>query len=277
MQLTLKDLNPLYFARRVARGLHRIRMRPVFRRHSEQLKRLKDRHAGARCFLIGNGPSLSQMDLAPLKDEITFGVNAIFLNYHRMGFRPTYYTVGDAVTAEDRGAEINSLTGSTKFIPHDLAYRLKPAPDLIYINYNRRHNVFPSFSRDASEVIYWGSTTMYICMQLAYHMGIKAVYLIGVDHSYTIPDHARGPNITSRGDDPNHFSPDYCGKGLRWHSPRFDRMEAAFRLAREDFQADGRRIINATVGGKLEIFPRQDYESVVGRTEERDLKERDPR
>ena len=33
---------------------------------------MKDRHANKRCFIIGNGPSLREMDLGILSDEFTF-------------------------------------------------------------------------------------------------------------------------------------------------------------------------------------------------------------
>lgn len=269
MQLTRKDLNPACFARRVARKVQQMRKRSLFREHCEKIKRFKGRHAGERCFIIGNGPSLNRMDLKPLKDETTFGVNAIYLNYEKMGFRPTYYAVVDPNVAHDRADEINRLTGSTRFFPQTLSHWLKPGPGVLYVNYSERHWAGPDhrivarFSRDAGRVVYSGSTVTYLNLQLAYHMGCDPVYLIGMDHSYTVPPHARGRTIVSRGDDPNHFHPDYFGKGYRWSYPRLWRMEKALRLAREEFEADGRAIINATVGGKLEVFPREDYETVI--------------
>ena len=71
-----------------------------------------------------------------------------------------------------------------------------------------------------------------------------------------------GNEWTSGGDDPNHFHPDYFGKGYRWHNPRLDRMELAYRKAKRVFEADGRRVVNATLGGKLEVFERVDYDSL---------------
>ncbi len=59
-----------------------------------------------------------------------------------------------------------------------------------------------------------------------------------------------------------HFHPDYFGKGYRWHDPRTDRMERAFIRAREAFEADGRKVYNATVGGKLEVYERVAYASL---------------
>jgi hypothetical protein len=50
----------------------------------ESIKRLrtyKDIHRGKRCFIIGNGPSLNQLDLTLLKNEYTFGMNRIYMAF----------------------------------------------------------------------------------------------------------------------------------------------------------------------------------------------------
>jgi 6-hydroxymethylpterin diphosphokinase MptE-like protein len=266
MDLSKKDLNPAHLARRVIRKLRRISMRPLFREHAQAIRQLKDMHRGGRCFVICNGPSLNDTDLAPLQDEITFGMNAIFLKYDTMGFRPTYYTAVDPNLVEDRASEINALTGSLRFIPQTLVHCIHPGPDLLYFNYDGfrvKPADFPLFSYDAGREICWGSTVTYVCLQLVYHMGFETVYIIGLDHSYQVPDDAKGLNLVSQTDDPNHFHPDYFGKGRRWSYPRVNLMEQAYVRARELFEADGRRLINATVGGKLEVLPRADYNEVV--------------
>jgi hypothetical protein len=97
-------------------------------------------------------------------------------------------------------------------------------------------------------------------------MGFQEVYLIGFDHSYKIPMDAaldtQRKEITSQSDDPNHFDPSYFGKGYRWHDPAVERMETAYRRAREAFAANGRKIMNATVGGQLNVFERVKYEDL---------------
>ena len=86
-----------------------------------------------------------------------------------------------------------------------------------------------------------------------------------MDFSYTIPPDAEqsGDVIVSRSVDPNHFHPDYFGPGKTWHDPKLDRVLVNYRLADELFRATGREIINATVGGSLEIFPRQELSAAL--------------
>ena len=109
--------------------------------------------------------------------------------------------------------------------------------------------------------VWEGATVTNVCLQLAYHLGFKEAILIGVDHSFA----TKGtPNTTvqSQGDDPNHFSAAYFGKGFRWQLPDLETSEVAYRMARKAYEADGRKVLDATIGGKLDIFEKVDYESL---------------
>ncbi len=228
-----------------------------------QLAEFKDIHRGRRCFVVGNGPSLNAMDLSPLDHEITFGMNCIFLGFERFGFRPTYYTVEDVFVAEDNSRAINELTGMVKFLPLDLAHCLADGPETCWVNFTRLYKPYPQFSDNAAAQVFWGSTVTYLALQLAYWMGCEPIYLIGVDFDYKVPGYAEGTEeITSREDDVNHFHPAYFGPGKRWHHPRLDRVLPSYEKAQEFVTARGRRIVNATAGGKLNVFPRADYASL---------------
>ena len=137
--------------------------------------------------------------------------------------------------------------------------------------FNHRPRPSPAgfeFSTDASRITYTGCTVTFTCMQLAFYLGFPEIYLVGVDASYEIPktverhDHYGVAVLDMQGDDPNHFHPDYFGKGYRWHDPQVDKMVAAYEEARRVTEARGVRIRNATIGGKLEVFERVDYESL---------------
>lgn len=231
------------------------------------IMKFKNRHIGKRCFIIGNGPSLNKIDLTKLKDEYTFGVNAIYTNYEKMGFYPTYYVVEDKFVAEDRKKEINDYKQSTKFFGRYLTYCLHRDEKSILTNvvfdYSSYSN-FPKFSRDSSKKMFVGGTVSYLCMQLAYFMGFSEVYLIGFDHSYSIPKTVKieGNDLLSTEDDVNHFSKEYFGKGKRWHDPMVERMELSYGKANKEFQKRKAKIMNATKGGNLEVFERVEYDKL---------------
>ena len=124
----------------------------------------------------------------------------------------------------------------------------------------------PRFSLDATQRLYCGQSVTIINLQLAHWMGFQRVVLIGMDFSYRIPEDAdrNGGRIISRSDDPNHFHPDYFGAGKTWNDPRLDRVLVSYHLADEVYRATGREIINATEGGKLDLFPRLSLREAIG-------------
>jgi hypothetical protein len=70
--------------------------------------------------------------------------------------------------------------------------------------------------------------------------------------------------VTSAGDDPNHFTPGYFGAGFKWQLPDLAGSERSYRLARQAYAQAGRQVYDATVGGKLTVFPKRDYRELVG-------------
>ncbi len=223
-----------------------------------EIERLHNMHKGQPAVIIGNGPSLLKTDPRTIKNAITFGCNSIFL---LDGFKPTYYFVEDVLVAEDRAAIINKLPW-TKFFPKDLNKFLTNGT---FFNVDRAQWI-NFFSEDFALGIEMNATVTYTMLQAAFYMGCDPVYLIGVDHNYVVnnSDIERNNTVfTSKTDDPNHFHPDYFGKGLRWHDPRVDRMEAAYRLARRANENDGRKVFNATAGGRLEVFERVSFDTIV--------------
>lgn len=239
--------------------------------HRPRLEALASRYAGRkRCFIIGNGPSLSRTDLEKLKDEVTFATNGFFLKAADLSWTPTFYVVEDHLVAEDRSEDIRKLESWTKLFPANLAYVLEPDENTTFFDHRPRPS-FPhgfDFSFEADKQTYAGGTVVYTCLQLAAYFGFTEIYLVGVDADYNIPDDVtvsgdgRVKELDMESDDTNHFHPDYFGKGKRWHQPNVDVMLGAYEEARKQCSARGIVISNATFGGKLDVFPRVAYESV---------------
>ena len=67
-------------------------------------------------------------DLAPLADEITFGVNGIFYMTRQCGFAPTYYVVEDNHVFADDLARVNNVDAVAKFFPSKYRPIIEPDP-----------------------------------------------------------------------------------------------------------------------------------------------------
>lgn len=237
-------------------------------RNLKKLLSLKDRYLGGRCFIIGNGPSLNKIDMNLLKEEITFGVNGIFYKYDESGFKPTFYAVEDNHVVADNLERIKGIDYATKFFPAryldvlpDDGHSIFLITDMGFYWNTHQYYCKPRFSKECDKVIYCGQTVTYLNLQLAYYMGFKEVYLIGMDFSYAVPpkDEMQVNTIVSGGDDPNHFHPEYFGKGKKWHDPKLDNCKMVYEYARKVYEEDGRKIYNATVGGRLEVFERVEF------------------
>jgi hypothetical protein len=270
MKQALKGIIPSslwQFARSSYDSLRRVPELPAaylhpWRRESiRRLAQLKDIHKGKRAFVIANGPSLKHTDMSRLRNEYTFGMNRIYLMFPELGFSTTYLTVVNDLVIEQTASDLAALS-----LPKFLAWRSRrhfPAnlpmtqlPTFLYTSYTG-----PRFSSDVRGRVWEGATVTNVILQVAFHMGFQQVILIGVDHNYT----ATGkPNTTvvSQGDDPNHFSPSYFGKGFRWQLPDLETSEVGYAMARQAYRNAGREILDATIGGKLTIFPKVDYDTL---------------
>jgi 6-hydroxymethylpterin diphosphokinase MptE-like protein len=236
-------------------------LHPWRRESIRRLEALKDIHMGKRAFIIGNGPSLRQTDLSKLREEFTFGMNRIYLLFPELGFSTTYFTSINDLVIEQFADEILALP-----MPTFLAWRSRrhfPAnlpvtrlPTFLYTSYTG-----PRFTPDVRGRVWEGATVTNVALQLAFHMGFGQVILIGVDHNFASRGQAN-KTVISQGDDPNHFAPNYFGKGTKWQLPDLDTSEIGYTFARGAYQKAGREVLDATVGGKLTIFPKVDYNSL---------------
>jgi hypothetical protein len=233
-------------------------LHPWRRESMARLAEIKDSHTGKRAFIIGNGPSLKQTDLGKLKEEFTFGLNRVYLMFPELGFGTTYFVSVNDLVIEQCINDISALR-MPKFLSWH-AHRFFPLGPLpatfLYSTYDN-----PAFARDVRHRVWESATVTYVALQLAFHMGFEQVILVGVDHVTNVPGKAN-TTIVSQGDDPNHFNPAYFGKGFRWQLPDFEMSEVGYRLARQAFEADGRQVLDATIGGKLTVFPKVDYLSL---------------
>ena len=265
-QQQLKQITPIPLWRAASRTRYAIQraaqwpaatLHPWRRASTTKLAELKDVHRGQRCFIIGNGPSLKRTDLSLLRDEFTFGMNRIYLMFPELGFTTSYYLSVNSLVIEQCAEDIRALP-----IPKFLSWRsrslIQPTQDMILL-----HTTYtgPKFAHDARGRLWEGATVTYIALQLAYHMGFEQVIMIGVDHSFSTKGK---PNTTivSQGDDQDHFDAGYFGNGFRWQLPDLETSERAYQMAQEAYTQVGRQVLDATIGGKLTVFPKVAYNSL---------------
>eukprot|EP00438_Fugacium_kawagutii_P011499 Skav204696 [mRNA] locus=scaffold7486:30133:31647:- [translate_table: standard] len=274
------------------------RFNPAFKAPEpiSDLSAFKDKHAGERCFIMGNGPSLNETDLSLLEDETVFACNAAFLLFDRINWRPTYYTCVDSQVLPDRAQDIDAMLVShpnmVGFFPAELQEHggarsrfaarshIQDGPNRYFFNEEAGsldHLPWSLFSTDVERAVIQPYTVAVTMLQLAAYMGFSEIHLIGCDMRYTVPDDAVRGDGKSPGDirlrstssDTNHFDPDYFGPGRKWHLPQVSKMREHFQIAGEALSRLGVRVKNATVGGDLDVFERATLEEIVAEPRKR--------
>ena len=227
------------------------------RKHAiEIMKPLHNKYLGYRCVIIGNGPSLNKMDLGILKKEFTFGLNRIYLLFNKLGFETDLLIVVNGLVMKQFVNDINEVN-SMKIMNwiHHHPYSIDEKTVFL--------NPKPSNSMDGKVLKGFlsgaGSVTN-LALEVAYYYGFSEVVLIGVDHSYSVSG-IPGQAIESTSEDQNHFAPNYFGSGVSWQLPNYTAMEFGYSSAKLLFESSNRRIVDATINGKLQVFQKVEFES----------------
>lgn len=229
-----------------------------------KLKKLKNIYDEKRCFIIGNGPSLTTNDLDKLKDEITFAFNRIYYIFDKTDWRPTYYCSEDDKTIFKSKEEINNLKIENKFFPVNFPWDYK-----IYFQ-NANYYLFkfgdrkvePKFSDNLVKGIHWGNTVAYTAIQMAVYMGIKEIYLLGVDHNFSKMVNDKGEIIIDE-TAKDYFTEEYNIDKEDLYIPNIEVSTRAFISAKKYADKHNIKIYNATRGGKLEVFERVDFDKII--------------
>ncbi|MEB3178533.1 MAG: 6-hydroxymethylpterin diphosphokinase MptE-like protein, partial [Nostocaceae cyanobacterium] len=216
---------------------------------------------GKKAVIICNGPSLLKSDLSCLADKeiFTFGLNKINLLFDKSDFRPSCIIAVNYLVLEQNHVFYNN-TDIPLFLDSSALKLVKPKQNTIFLHTFGSRQL--SFARDCSMSVSQGATVTFVAMQLAFHLGFQHVALIGCDHNFATKGPAHATAIAEE-KDVNHFDPNYFAGGVKWNLPDLAMSEAAYSLAYEVYTSFGRKLLNATEGGSLNLLPRVDLKQFV--------------
>lgn len=209
--------------------------------------------------VIANGPSLRNTNLDRTKGMVTFGMNRGYHLTQSHGIDLTYLVAVD-VASQVRyiARELVQAPVRARFANWSGRRHFGPGDDVDFLCLTFR----PGFYGDVIRRIYGGHSVTYACLQLAFFMGFREVILVGKDHSYAergIP----GQAVQASGEEGNHFMRGYYRPGELWRIPDYKGEEMAYMMARDAYERAGRRVLDATVGGRLTVFPKVSLEDVL--------------
>lgn len=217
---------------------------------------LKDKHIGETTFIVATGPSLCISDLDTLyRNKIKcISMNKIFYSFDKTKWRPEYYMVEDQNVIQQNLNSILKVPNEVRhvfMVENGYAGEIPKVISQYHLGLTNSLDEFPSFSNDASRVIYWGGTITYACIQLAVYLGFKKIYLLGVDADYSKIGQVGG-----------HF---YEKEDSQFFKPAEIESLKAYNRAKQFAEEHGIKIFNATRGGKLEIFERANFDELFNK------------
>jgi len=225
-----------------------------------KIENFNNQHSGDTIFILGNGPSLSQVNFDALIHEVTMASNKIFICFDSTEWRPTYYSVEDDLVFKQNLKKIKSVN-SKKLFPDITILFSGIIKDVTYFNYKQKHHYprEPNFGNSLYTGIYWGSSIVYTQIQLAVAMGAKKIILLGVDFNFDVPkEFKKTTKIIVSSGEINHFHPDYRKPGELWNQPNLQNQILAFNKAKSFCDENRVEILNATKGTHLEVFKKID-------------------
>lgn len=205
-------------------------------------------------------------DLERLKNEITFASNKIYLAFDQTDWRPTYFAAEDRTFLQNNHEVVSKITGFPKFFPRRNESTFPKIKHGIYFRRIVEENFYPDepgFGLNPITNFYWGHTITYTLIQFACYMRIRKIYLLGIDMDYKVQkgyERGKEPYIAQSND--NYFHPNYLMPGDMARRPNLHMQSKSYEKAGKKMAEFGGYIYNATRGGKLEIFPRVDFDSL---------------
>lgn len=231
-------------------------------KYGKLLAEYKNSAKNNKCFVIGNGPSLTADDLTTLhNNEIPcFASNNILKLFDKTDWRPEYYVCEDILVLKDIQEKISEASLKNKFIPINYHWY-----DNININDAKYFlQIFSKgivFSENIADSIICKGTVTTTCIQLAVYMGYKEIYLLGVDHSYSKSTDNSGKIIVDNSVK-DYFDDDYAKTMEKKMIPNLEATTQSYQEVKEHCDKIGVKIYNSTRGGKLEVFPRINFDKV---------------
>lgn len=224
---------------------------------SKEIKNLQNVHKGERCFIVATGPSINKTDFNLIKNETIFGVNTLYKTLDKIKIKCKYYLVSDRVIWNDNSKELMDIN-TTLFLCYVASRqyfktKTNSKKDPFLIKGKKTISLLNSFPKDISKYVYVnGPTVVFIALQIAYYLGFKEVYLLGCDSTYSGKAHFDGSAAPLKG------TPE---------KEHWDLVLKAYEVCKNVYEADNRKIYNATVGGCLETFERVSLEDIMNESD----------
>ena len=263
---TRKLILSIPFAREISNYIVNISNKGFYNRINKEkhfdsiIRGLRNTKKGKKCFIVGNGPSLTIDQLEAIKAEDCFGANRIYKIFEKTTWRPKYYVIQDRY---DETKGIYETLDVEHLFVSDIYWKEhgmnNPCAICYHTNRAIRQKSDLPYSEDVSQFVQTASTVTYTMIQIATYMGYSELYLIGMDHTYANVTNDKGVMVQKNNIRSHVFEDEKPNEVVA----NISYMEEAYRVAKGFCEKQGIKIYNATCGGALEVFRRINFWDVI--------------
>jgi glycosyltransferase involved in cell wall biosynthesis len=207
-----------------------------------------------RLFIIGNAPSINDMDLSPLNKEHTFTVSRGYMLKSKGLQHATFYCICDKHSYQNYGNEID-LDFADYFFASTWTGWKRKCNNLYTFDVSSTSNGIKEYNKlqfDISKPIITGRTVVLEALQIAVYLGFKEIYFIGVDLNFATPERHFYKSNERENDE----------KHIKWANENTQAMIENFRIADRILRRKNIRIFNAGIEGNLNSIERVEYSSL---------------
>lgn len=171
-------------------------------RHKDALRKnleIKNSRRGQKCLILGNGPSMKDVNLNELRDEYVFVVNEfdkhpqfqVLQHIHHV-IPDTFYFTDDKNSYywEKLKTKSDHTRSNTIFFFHLKGKELVEKEGLFSKNkiyYLHTQGIISDhfdFNIDLDKTLPWPKNSLLSCLMIAVYMGFQEIYLLGCEHNF---------------------------------------------------------------------------------------------
>jgi hypothetical protein len=218
---------------------------------NNSINRYKYKYKGKSILIVGNGPSIKETPLNKFNIP-SIGMNKINHLFDKTLWRPSFIICNNGLVMM-QNKKFFQKTKIPVLLDFKALFMQIRSRNISYFltHFNNK------FSDQFDTHVGVSGTVTYSALQFAYFLGVKRIIIVGVDHNFKGFDNIKTKSKMEifRDKDENHFDPDYF-KNQKWGLPDLFSSEIGFRKALNFFNENDIEIFDATINGKLMIFPK---------------------
>lgn len=234
---------------------------------------IRGQYKGEKCYVLGNSPSLNNLDLTKLTDKYVFCVNTFFVHEQFDVIKPNFYVFADPdlymVLDEKNKYWWETLIKKVKgkdvifFLPIQLkdtyVHKELIEEKIFFIDIKSRFNDYSVENFNLTNPINNVQNVLILAIQIAIDLGFVELNLLGADHDW----------LFHIGHEQRHFydtkktgveNVGEVGFPYHWWLDAVNTMFLQYKMIKKYIDKDNKvKIFNASESGVLDVYPMIKY------------------